>query len=116
GVAAARNSLGPFAIVVIDNGGGRIFEQLPIFGQLRAHAERERFWLTPPAVDLSHAAQLFGYRYLRVTREGEIAGAMQRATSEVGVSVVHVVVEGSSAREAEQRVRGALERPAGANV
>jgi 2-succinyl-5-enolpyruvyl-6-hydroxy-3-cyclohexene-1-carboxylate synthase len=109
GLAAARASLGPLAIVVIDNGGGRIFEQLPIFGQLRDQAELSRFWLTPQAVDISHAARLFGYRYQRVTRDAEIGEAMQRATSELGVTVVHIVVEGSSAREAEQRVRSALE-------
>jgi len=28
------------AIGVLDNGGGRIFEQLPIFSQLRDNAER----------------------------------------------------------------------------
>jgi 2-succinyl-5-enolpyruvyl-6-hydroxy-3-cyclohexene-1-carboxylate synthase len=116
GLAAARASQGPFAIVVIDNGGGRIFEQLPIFEQLREHAETSRFWLTPPAVDISHAAQLFGYRYLRVTREVETESAMHSATSEPGVSVVHVLVEGSSAREAEQRVRAALERPPGSRA
>jgi 2-succinyl-5-enolpyruvyl-6-hydroxy-3-cyclohexene-1-carboxylate synthase len=113
GLAAARASRGPFAIVVIDNGGGRIFEQLPIFGLLAAQGEAARFWLTPQAVDLSHAAQLFGYRYTRVTADVEIADAMQRATSEPGVTIVHVVVEASSAREAEQRVRAALERPPG---
>ncbi|HEY5377255.1 MAG TPA: 2-succinyl-5-enolpyruvyl-6-hydroxy-3-cyclohexene-1-carboxylic-acid synthase [Polyangiaceae bacterium] len=116
GLAAARASLGPLSIVVIDNGGGRIFEQLPIFGQLRDHAETSRFWLTPPAVDVSHAAQLFGYRYQHVTRDAEIGQAMQRATSELGVTVVHIVVEGSSAREAEQRVQSALERPAGSSA
>ena len=116
GLAAARASLGPLSIVVIDNGGGRIFEQLPIFGQLRDRAEVARFWLTPPAVELSHAAQLFGYRYLRVTRDVEIASAMHSATSELGVSVVHVVVDGSSAREAEQRVRSALEQAPGSEA
>ncbi|HEX3851809.1 MAG TPA: 2-succinyl-5-enolpyruvyl-6-hydroxy-3-cyclohexene-1-carboxylic-acid synthase [Polyangiaceae bacterium] len=116
GLAAARASLGPLSIVVIDNGGGRIFEQLPIFTQLENHAESARFWLTPPAVDISHAAQLFGYRYLRVTRDAEIGEAMRRATSALGVSVVHVVVDGSSAREAEQRVREALERPPGSGA
>ncbi len=110
GLAAARNRQGPFAIVVIDNGGGRIFERLPIFAQLQADGVSAQFWLTPQSVDLAQAAALFGYHYTRVTRELDIASAMQRATSEPTVSIVHVVVEGSSAREAEQRVRAALER------
>ena len=110
GLAAARASRGPFAIVVIDNGGGRIFEQLPIFSQFREHAEAERFWLTPQGLDLAAAAQLFGYRYARVTEASEIAGALQQATAQRGVSIVHLIVEGSSARETEQRVRAELER------
>lgn len=112
GLAAAREAQGPLAIVVIDNGGGRIFEQLPIFAQLEQQPEASRFWLTPPAVDLAHAAQLFGYRYERVTLETEIAGALERATRQGGPSVLHIVVGASSAREADARVRADLEQPA----
>ncbi len=110
GLAAARASRGPFAIVVIDNGGGRIFEQLPIFSQFQGKPETAHFWLTPQALNLEHAAQLFGYRYARVTQDTELPRAIQHATTERGVSIVHVVVEGASAREAEQRVRAELER------
>jgi 2-succinyl-5-enolpyruvyl-6-hydroxy-3-cyclohexene-1-carboxylate synthase len=112
GLAAAKASRGPFAIVVIDNGGGRIFEQLPIFSQFQGVPEAERFWLTPQGLDLAHAAALFGYRYSRVTHSSELAQAVQQATTQNGVSIVHVVVEGSSARETEQRVRAELERAA----
>ncbi len=110
GLAVAREAQGPFAVVVIDNGGGRIFEQLPIFGQLQGHAEQSRYWLTPPHVELSHAAALYGYGYTRVRGAAEIAHALQQATTTAGVHVVHVLVDGASAREAEQRIRAALER------
>jgi 2-succinyl-5-enolpyruvyl-6-hydroxy-3-cyclohexene-1-carboxylate synthase len=115
GLAAARASLGPFVIVVLDNGGGRIFEQLPMFAQLRDNAEAAQFWLTPPSVELSHAAALFGYPYQRLTSSAEIASALRLATREAGgrVSVLHVVVDGSSARLAEQRVRSTLEQAVG---
>jgi 2-succinyl-5-enolpyruvyl-6-hydroxy-3-cyclohexene-1-carboxylate synthase len=116
GLAAARAHRGPFVIVVIDNGGGRIFEQLPMFGQLQGNAEAARFWLTPPAVELAHAALLFGYRFTRVTHDHEITSALQRATTEQAVSVLHIIVGGASAREGEARVRAALERPTGATA
>ncbi|MEO7034851.1 MAG: 2-succinyl-5-enolpyruvyl-6-hydroxy-3-cyclohexene-1-carboxylic-acid synthase [Polyangiaceae bacterium] len=116
GLAAARASRGPFAIVVLDNGGGRIFEQLPIFAQFTEHVEAAQFWLTPQGLNLAHAAQLFGYRYARVTADAEIAPALQLATSERGVSIVHVIVEGSSARETEQRIRAEFERAAEAEA
>ena len=113
GLAVAREARGPLAIVVIDNGGGRIFEQLPIFTQLQAHADASRFWLTPPNADLAHAAALYGYRYARVSDNAEIAVAMHNATTVPGVSVVHIVVDGTSAREAEQRVRREIEEGTG---
>lgn len=113
GLAAARDLEGALAIVVIDNGGGRIFEQLPMFERFRGRADTARFWLTPPNADLSHAAALYGHRYTRVERATDIPEAVQRATRERGVHVVHVVVDGASAREAELRVRAALEASPG---
>jgi len=109
GLAVAREAQGPFCVVVIDNGGGRIFEQLPLFSQLQAQPEAKRFWLTPPEVTLEHAALLFGYGYTRVRRNDEIPEALRQATAGRGVSLVHIVVAGESAREAETRVRARLE-------
>jgi len=114
GLAVAREAAGPFVIVVIDNGGGRIFEQLPIFAQLEQRADASRFWLTPSGAELSHAAQLFGYRYAKISDRMGIAGALREATSQPGVSVLQIVVEGTSARESEQRVRATLEGLSGA--
>jgi len=109
GLAVAREATGPFVIVVIDNGGGRIFEQLPIFEQLEKQADARRFWLTPPGAELSHAAKLFGYRYAKVSDPEGIARALREATSEPCVSVLQIVVDGASARASEARVRAELE-------
>ena len=113
GLAVAREAQGPFVIVVIDNGGGRIFEQLPIFERLQQTDAVSRFWLTPPNVDLCHAAALFGYRYVRISEPAAIGPALARASSQLGVSVLHLLVDGASAREAEQRVRAELEHAIG---
>ena len=114
GLAVAREASGPFVIVIIDNGGGRIFEQLPIFEKLAPDAEASRYWLTPPNAELAHAAHLFGYRYAKIGDHAGIAPALQEATSHAGVSIVQIVVDGSSARESEQRVQAELEAIAGA--
>jgi 2-succinyl-5-enolpyruvyl-6-hydroxy-3-cyclohexene-1-carboxylate synthase len=111
GLAAARDLRGSLTIALIDNGGGRIFEQLPIFERLRTSEDASRFWLTPPRVDFAHAAELYGHRYTRVDRDANIPDAVRRATSEPGVHVIHIVVDGASARDAELRVRAALEAP-----
>ncbi|HWZ92826.1 MAG TPA: 2-succinyl-5-enolpyruvyl-6-hydroxy-3-cyclohexene-1-carboxylic-acid synthase, partial [Polyangiaceae bacterium] len=110
GLAAARESKGPFVIVVIDNDGGRIFEQLPIFAELAHKPELGRFWLTPPEVDFSHAAALFGHGYERLTSAAEIGPAIGRATRQHATSIVHIVVDPSSARDSEARVRADLEQ------
>jgi 2-succinyl-5-enolpyruvyl-6-hydroxy-3-cyclohexene-1-carboxylate synthase len=109
GLAVAREAAGPFLIVVIDNGGGRIFEQLPIFGKLEQHAEAGRFWLTPPGAELAHAAKLFGYRYAKVSDRASIAGVVREATAQAGVTVLQIVVDGNSARGSEARVRAELD-------
>jgi 2-succinyl-5-enolpyruvyl-6-hydroxy-3-cyclohexene-1-carboxylate synthase len=113
GLAVAREARGPLVIVVIDNGGGRIFEQLPIFAELEQHSDASRFWLTPPDAQLSHAAALFGYRYAQVSERAGIAPALSEAMTHPGVSVLQLMVEGSSARESERRVRATLETLAG---
>ncbi|HEY0464054.1 MAG TPA: 2-succinyl-5-enolpyruvyl-6-hydroxy-3-cyclohexene-1-carboxylic-acid synthase [Polyangiaceae bacterium] len=109
GLAVAREAAGPFVIVVIDNGGGRIFEQLPIFEKLEQQADASRFWLTPPSAELAHAAQLFGFRFAKLGDRAGIAPALREATREPGVTVLQIVVDGSSARESERRVRAELE-------
>jgi 2-succinyl-5-enolpyruvyl-6-hydroxy-3-cyclohexene-1-carboxylate synthase len=114
GLAVAREALGALVIVVIDNGGGRIFEQLPIFEKLEQRADASRFWLTPPGAELAHAAELFGYRHAKLSERASIAPAMRDATSHAGVTVLQIVVDGGSARESEQRVRAELEALAGA--
>ena len=114
GLAVAREAAGAFVIVVIDNGGGRIFEQLPIYEQLEAHAGTSRYWLTPPSVELEHAAQLFGYRYAKLNERAQIAAALREATGQPGVSVLQIVVDATSARRSEQRVRAELEQLVGA--
>ncbi len=61
GLAVARELDLPLAIVVLANGGGRLFDLLPIRRRLAGSADRyERFFLTPPAVQAASAARSFG--------------------------------------------------------
>jgi 2-succinyl-5-enolpyruvyl-6-hydroxy-3-cyclohexene-1-carboxylate synthase len=86
---------------------------LPIFAELERQPALARFWLTPPAADLSHAAALFGHHYERLSEAAEIGAAMRRATSQNRTSIVHIVVDGVSARDSEARVRADLDRALG---
>ncbi|HEX3774244.1 MAG TPA: thiamine pyrophosphate-dependent enzyme, partial [Polyangiaceae bacterium] len=108
GLAAARESRAPLIIVVIDNGGGRIFEQLPFAAEFEKDPQLGQFWLTPPHADFAHAAAVFGHQYERLSTVSEIAPALRDAKVRRGASVLHLVVDGSSARAAGARIRAAL--------
>jgi 2-succinyl-5-enolpyruvyl-6-hydroxy-3-cyclohexene-1-carboxylate synthase len=66
GLAAARHLPAPLAVVVLNNGGGRIFERLPL-AELVGDDPRFSTWLTPPRLDIPAACQAFGIEYARTT-------------------------------------------------
>ena len=86
GLALARTVTTPLAIVVIDNGGGRIFEQLPIAKATSPQAF-ERHWLTPPRIDIPQLCAAFG---VPCTNLGELDAALQRP----GPTVIYAEVPG----------------------
>jgi 2-succinyl-5-enolpyruvyl-6-hydroxy-3-cyclohexene-1-carboxylate synthase len=76
-------------LVVVNNGGGGIFDHLP-------QAGLEEFvtgWLTPPAVEIGRAAALFGLRHAR-TDDGETAAALVlEALAHPGLDVIELTVD-----------------------
>jgi 2-succinyl-5-enolpyruvyl-6-hydroxy-3-cyclohexene-1-carboxylate synthase len=110
GLWAARDLQSPLAIVVVNNGGGRIFEQLPV--KKATTKDDLAYWTTPHQLDLSHAAALYGLRHVRVENRGQVADALSGALSRSGTSVIELVVEPNSASVQTQsiltRVRDAL--------
>jgi 2-succinyl-5-enolpyruvyl-6-hydroxy-3-cyclohexene-1-carboxylate synthase len=109
GLAAARLVTTPLAIVVLDNEGGRIFEALPVARLFPEHPERAALWLTPPALDLGHAASAFGLPYVAPASASELRAAVQSALERPGPTLVHARVLPASARETSRAVLGELE-------
>lgn len=101
GLASARAVRTPLAIVVVQNGGGRIFEQLPV-ARVAPHAMPH--FLTPQDAHLEHAAALFALPFARVLDASGLRDALARAMSREGVSVIEAVVPPHGAREADARV------------
>jgi len=101
GLAAARLAGAPLAIVVIDNGGGRIFEQLPVARAPGAGEIIDRFFTTPPQIDIGAAAAAFGLDYRRTD---EATGAVAAALAGQRAMVIHVPVAPHSARDLEAAV------------
>lgn len=101
----------PVVIVVLNNGGGRIFEQLPL--ARRAEVDLA-FWTSPHELELSAAAQLYGVRYARAETSERLDRALDEAYARAEVSLIEVVVPAGGAQATlaavEQRLDGALKR------
>jgi 2-succinyl-5-enolpyruvyl-6-hydroxy-3-cyclohexene-1-carboxylate synthase len=109
GEAGAR-----LVIAVLDNGGGRIFDQLP------AHAldlgDRWRFWSTPDSVDWASIAVAFELEY----REAASISSARQALRELFAqpersALVRLRVDPDSARVAGEVLRQKLATAAGAD-
>lgn len=108
GLAAARSAAVPLCIIVIDNVGGRIFDMLPIAGDPRPEAY-EQLWRTPPSCDVGAAAALFGHWFERARTANELGAALRETATTPGCTVIHVVVEPTSALTARRAIVAELE-------
>jgi 2-succinyl-5-enolpyruvyl-6-hydroxy-3-cyclohexene-1-carboxylate synthase len=100
----------PIVVVVIQNSGGRIFEQLPIQAVLREH-ERP-FVVTPHSRSLEPAARMYGARYARVSSLAALESALRDAHGTAAVTLIEAVVAHAAAADRERvnaAVSGSLE-------
>lgn len=86
GLLAARGL--DVVLIVINNGGGGIFEYLPQ-SQLE---DFERAWLTPPGLDFAHAARMYGLGYQKVSAAADFRAALAAALAG-GAHLIEVMVE-----------------------
>ena len=98
GLAALAATSGPLRIVVIDNGGGGIFDFLPQASQVEP-GTFERLFTTPSDLDLERAADLFGIPYRSIGDEGEL-----RSLSGSKHVLAHVRVNRSANVELHRRI------------
>jgi 2-succinyl-5-enolpyruvyl-6-hydroxy-3-cyclohexene-1-carboxylate synthase len=105
GLAVARRSTTPLVLAVIDNDGGRIFDQLPVCELYETEPELARFWRTAPGWDLTHAAALFGLHYCAPRTETELGAAARDALLRNSATLLHVRVGCDSARRVRERVQ-----------
>jgi len=94
-------------IVVLNNGGGRIFDQLPMAKQA---GEAQRFWTTPHDLRLRGAAELYGLAYWQVRERADFGAALHAAYARPQVSLLEVVVDPDSAATRLQQLGVELER------
>jgi 2-succinyl-5-enolpyruvyl-6-hydroxy-3-cyclohexene-1-carboxylate synthase len=107
GLAAAGAVATPFAIVVLNNGGGRIFERLPIADHIPTGAFDA--WLSPPTVDVAVAAAAYGLPHRRAADVHSLAQALADAGRTDGATVVEVAVPGDGTTAHQRALLRALE-------
>jgi 2-succinyl-5-enolpyruvyl-6-hydroxy-3-cyclohexene-1-carboxylate synthase len=90
--------------VVPNNGGGGIFDLLPVASQ----PEHERLFVTPHAVDLSALSATAGVGYTRVDRAGRLPDAVLAAVGLGGVHVIDVAVDRAVGLRIRREVRDAV--------
>jgi 2-succinyl-5-enolpyruvyl-6-hydroxy-3-cyclohexene-1-carboxylate synthase len=108
-LASARLVETPLVLAVIDNAGGRIFDQLPVQKLYGSEPDAAPLWLTPPGAELAHAAALFGVEYRAPTTPLGVADETAAALAHPGVTLLHLRVAPHSAAEMRRHVLDALE-------
>jgi len=102
GLAALRTASASIRLVVIDNGGGGIFDFLPQAGQIES--ERfERLFTTPSRLDFEQVAGLFGLTYMEI---GQLAHLDRLA--DLSRVLAHVRVERDANVEIHRRIAEAV--------
>jgi 2-succinyl-5-enolpyruvyl-6-hydroxy-3-cyclohexene-1-carboxylate synthase len=96
GLLAAREVTGPLAIVVIDNGGGRIFHQLP-YANVAAPSTLEQHWTTPPRLDPTAVATAFGIPAITAAAPAAVGAALASALATRGPTIIHAPVSSTGA-------------------
>ena len=104
----------PAVIVVVDNGGGRIFEELPIAETAGVERDTfERYWLTPHGATILSIAAAFGAATASCQTLSDLTREVRAAHQRDGVTVVHVAVD--PALSAEIRANALNAEPADRN-
>ena len=94
GDLAAQHDLGSLAnvrgrmqIIVGNDGGGRIFDDLPV-AETASRTHFDRVMRTPQNIDFEGVAKAFGLGFHRVTTRGELTAALSEVTRPTLVEVV----------------------------
>jgi 2-succinyl-5-enolpyruvyl-6-hydroxy-3-cyclohexene-1-carboxylate synthase len=106
-LALTTNVRSPLAIVVLDNGGGRIFESLPV-GRAGLDTRELAAFFTPPHIDFAHAAAAFGVAYHEATEPSAFRAAITRALDHRGPTIIRAVVPPHGAAAVDARIAARL--------
>jgi 2-succinyl-5-enolpyruvyl-6-hydroxy-3-cyclohexene-1-carboxylate synthase len=98
GFAAAASLAVPFVVVILNNDGGRIFEQLPL-ADTGVSEERLRFWTTPHGATFDGLARLFRLAYVRTETLEALRAALDAGLARGGCTVIEVPLPPHGSKE-----------------
>lgn len=104
GLAALQKVRGPLVTVIVNNGGGRIFEQLPIGKSHAAESHFSQLFLTPPQLDFGHAAAAFGIPFVKVDSAQQLHEALASGLTSQTPLVIEALVPGADGAARRQRI------------
>lgn len=108
GLVASRCVRTPLVIVVVDNGGGRIFEALPL-ARIAALEPAMPLFTTPHGIDLTAAARAYGVPCVETSDAAETAQVVARAIDAPRLTVVRAIVDPRDADTAFRALTAAFE-------
>jgi 2-succinyl-5-enolpyruvyl-6-hydroxy-3-cyclohexene-1-carboxylate synthase len=118
GLAAARRQSVALTIVLVNNGGGAIFDFLALADAPIAREAYTRHIATPVELDFAAAAALYGLSHRTVADGGQLREALAWAAGSQGSSLIEVVGDRGANVEAHaalwRAVASALKQPAAA--
>lgn len=97
-LASLRGTDANLTVVVVNNRGGRIFEQLPI----AAHHALESRFVTPQGADLGALSAAWELPYKSVTTAEDLGQSLRKGVATPGVQVIEAVVDPGENRERQQ--------------
>jgi 2-succinyl-5-enolpyruvyl-6-hydroxy-3-cyclohexene-1-carboxylate synthase len=103
GFAVAKDVSVPFVVVVLNNGGGRIFEQLPL-AAAGLDPAAERFWTTPHSARFDSLAGVFGVPYAVPDSPETLRTALLAALARPGCTLLEAKVAPHGARDEYARL------------
>jgi len=105
-IAKESSHIVPIVIVVVQNNGGRIFEQLPLATAPDIEQEILDRTITPHTFDFRAAATMFDISYARIdTRIGDLRDALRKSYDRGhGCTLIEVVVPPHGARIEQQKL------------
>jgi 2-succinyl-5-enolpyruvyl-6-hydroxy-3-cyclohexene-1-carboxylate synthase len=112
GLLAARRLDLRLTIVLLANGGGAIFDFLPLArARLALHEDRYTHHIaTPTGLDFAVAAELYGLAHERVSELAQFRASLERALAREGSSLIEVPGERAANLALHERLWQACER------